>query len=51
MEIYRLNKHVLDPGFDIVLLVSASDSGFYAWQEKMFALFRMAKLFVDINLK
>lgn len=50
-EIYRLNKHALEPGFDIVLLVSASDSNFYAWQEKMFALFRMAKLLIDTNLK
>lgn len=50
-EIYRLNKHVIDSGFDIILLASASDADFDAWQEKMFTLFRMAKLLINTDLK
>lgn len=50
-EIYRLNKHTLKCGFDVVLLVSASDGVFSIWQEKMLTLFQMAKLLININLK
>jgi ribonuclease P protein component len=45
-EVYRLNKHILKSGFDIVLLASASDGSFCLWQKKMFILFEMAKLLI-----
>ncbi len=46
-EVYRLNKCMLKQGFDVVLLVSASDSDFCVLKERMFALFRMARLFIS----
>ncbi|MGP1437642.1 MAG: ribonuclease P protein component [Treponema sp.] len=48
-EIYRLNKHVLKNGFDMILLVSSSDGVFDIWQEKMFVLFKLAKLLTSEN--
>lgn len=46
-EIYRLNKQVIELGFDIVLLVGVANSSFSDWQKKLFTLFRMAKLLID----
>jgi hypothetical protein len=49
-EFYRLHKYDIKQGFDIVLLVSTSESVFSLWKEKMFSLFGMARLLIDKSL-
>lgn len=46
-EIYRHHKMLLKQGFDIVLLASKYDYSFYAWEDRILGLFKVANLVND----
>ncbi len=46
-EFYRLNKHKLKSGFDVVLLLGASNYDFSFLKDEMSTLFEMAKLLIS----
>ena len=48
-EVYRLNKHQLKPGFDIVIVFFPDEDNLNNREKQMIKLFKIARLYSDIG--
>ena len=46
-EVYRLNKHRLKPGYDIVMVFYPDEDNFFSREKQMLVLFKKSGLYSD----